>query len=93
MIILIIKVTAITAIEKDTLTISLDNIYYDGNQAYVFVYDNGVARRVDVTVGMTTTDKVSLIEGITDSDAIITTWHPRLADGASVINNELSAAK
>ncbi|MBQ4539457.1 MAG: efflux RND transporter periplasmic adaptor subunit [Oscillospiraceae bacterium] len=89
----VIKVTAITAIEKDTLTISLDNIYYDGNQAYVFVYDNGVARRVDVTVGMTTADKVSLIEGVSDSDAIITTWHPRLADGASVVNNELSAAK
>ena len=89
----VIKVTAITAIEKDTLTISLDNIYYDGNQAYVFVYDNGIARRVDVTVGMTTADKVSLIEGISQNDAIITTWHPRLADGAAVSNNELSANK
>jgi len=89
----VIKVTAITAIEENTLTVSLDNIYYDGNQPYVFVYDNGVARRVDVTVGMTTADKVSLIDGISDSDAIITTWHPRLADGASVVNNELSAAK
>jgi len=89
----VIKVTAITAIEENTLTVSLDNIYYDGNQPYVFVYDNGVARRVDVTVGMTTADKVSLIDGISDSDAIITTWHPRLADGASVVNNELSANK
>ena len=85
----VIKVRAITALEENTLTISLDHIYYDGNQPYVFVYDNGVARRVDVTVGMTTLDKVSITEGISDDDAIITTWHPKLADGAAVKNSEL----
>jgi len=88
----VIKVQAITAIEQDTLTISLDNIYYDGNQPFVYVYDNGIARRVDVVVGMTTTDKVSILEGITDKDAIITTWHPKLEDGAAVSNSTLDGA-
>ncbi len=85
----VIKVEAITAIEENTLTISLDNIYYDGNQPYVYVYDNGTARRVDVVVGMTTTDKVSILEGLSDKDAIITTWHPKLADGAAVSKSTL----
>ena len=85
----VIKVQAITAIEENTLTISLDNIYYDGNQPFVYVYDNGTARRVDVVVGMTTTDKVSILEGISDKDAIITTWHPKLEDGAAVSNSTL----
>jgi len=85
----VIKVQAITALEENTLTVSLDNIYYDGNQPYVYVYDNGTARRVDVTVGMTTTDKVSVTDGLSDDDAIITTWHPKLADGVAVSNPEL----
>ena len=91
----VIKVEAITAIEENTLTISLDNIYYDGNQPFVYVYDNGTARRIDVVVGMTTTDKVSILEGISDKDAIITTWHPKLEDGAAVSNSTLdgTAAK
>lgn len=80
----VVKVTAITAQEKNTLTISLDNVYYDGNQAYVFVYENGIARRRDVTVGMTTVDKVSIVEGLSDTDEVISTWHPRLKDGAEV---------
>lgn len=83
----VVKVTAMTAQEKDTLTISLDNIYYDGNQPYVFLFDNGIARRVDVKVGMTTVDKVSIVEGLSDSDLIISNWHPRLKDGAEVVDS------
>lgn len=92
----VVKVTAITAQEENTLTVSLDNVYYDGNQAYVFVYENGIARRRDITVGMTTVDKVSVVEGLTDSDEIISTWHPRLKDGAEVTTasaTEIAAAQ
>lgn len=84
----VVKVMAITAQEKDTLTVSIDNIYYEGNQPYLYIYDNGAAKRVDITVGMTTADKVS-VTGITAGDAVITTWHPRLKDGAEVTNKQL----
>lgn len=85
----VVKVMAITAQEKGTLTVSVDNVYYEGNQPYLYIYDNGIARRADITVGMTTADKVSVIAGITAGDAVITTWHPRLKDGAEVTNQQL----
>lgn len=85
----VVKVMAITAQEKDTLTVSIDNIYYDGNQPYLYIYDNGTAKRVDIAIGMTTAEKVSVTSGITADDAIITTWHPRLKDGAEVTNKQL----
>ena len=84
----VVKVMAITAQEKDTLTVSIDNVYYEGNQPYLYIYDNGIARRADITVGMTTADKVSVTGGITAGDAVITTWHPRLKDGAEVTNRQ-----
>ncbi|KAF5033962.1 hypothetical protein DSECCO2_601190 [anaerobic digester metagenome] len=89
----VVKVMAITAQEKDTLTVSIDNIYYEGNQPYLYIYDNGAAKRVDVTIGMTTADKVSVTSGITADDAVITTWHPKLKDGAAVTNKQLDDGK
>lgn len=87
----VVKVMAITAQEKDTLTVSIDNIYYEGNQPYLYIYDNGTAKRVDITIGMMTTDKVSVTSGIMADDAIITTWHPSLKDGAAVTNTQLDS--
>ncbi len=85
----VVKVMAITAQEKDALTVPIDNIYYEGNQPYLYIYDNGTARRVDVTIGMMTADKVSVTAGIKADDAVITTWHPRLADGVEVSSKQL----
>lgn len=85
----VVKVMAITAQEKDTLTVSIDNVYYEGNQPYLYIYDNGTAKRADITIGMTTADKVSVTAGIAAHDAVITTWHPRLKDGAEVTNRQL----
>lgn len=87
----VVKVMAVTAQEKNTLTVSIDNIYYEGNQPYLYIYDNGTAKRVDITVGMTTVDKVSVTSGITANDAIITTWHPSLKDGVKVSNKQLDS--
>ncbi|WMJ84622.1 efflux RND transporter periplasmic adaptor subunit [Oscillospiraceae bacterium LTW-04] len=89
----VVKVMAITAQEKDALTVSIDNIYYEGNQPYLYIYDNGTAKRVNITVGMTTVDKVSVTSGITADNAIITTWHPRLKDGVEVSNKQLDSGE
>ncbi len=85
----VVKVMAITAKEQGVLTVSIDNVYYEGNQPYLYIYDNGTARRIDIAIGMTTADKVSVTAGITAGDAIITTWHPQLKDNAEVTNSQL----
>lgn len=85
----VVKVMAITDQEKDAITVSIDNVYYEGNQPYVYIYDSGTAKRVDITIGMATSEKVSVTAGLAAEDAIITTWHPSLKDGAKVTNTQL----
>lgn len=85
----VVKVMAITAQQQDTLTVSINDVYYEGNQPYLYIYENGIAKRADITVGMTTADKVSVTAGITADDAVITTWHPNLKEGAEVTNRQL----
>ncbi|MBP0981626.1 MAG: hypothetical protein J5968_05425 [Oscillospiraceae bacterium] len=41
---------------------------------------------------MTTVDKVSILEGLTDSDRVISNWHPRLKDGAEVVDSDSAPA-
>lgn len=86
----VIKVTAITAQENDAITVPIDYVYYDGNQPYVYIYENDTAKRVDVTLGMSTYDTVSVTDGLSASDAVISTWHPNLKDGAAVHNDEIA---
>ena len=84
-----VKVRASTAKAEETLLLDIDLVEYDENQPYVYVYENGTAVRHDIEIGITSKDTVSVISGITAEDAIISTWHPDLKDGASVTCEEL----
>jgi len=80
----VVKVKASTAKADDALLLSLDLLEYDGNQPYVYVYRDGAAVRTDVTTGISSADEVVILSGLTESDQVITTWHPDLRDGAAV---------
>lgn len=84
-----VKVRASTAKAAETLLLDIDLVEYDENQPYVYVYENGTAVRHDIEIGITSKDTVSVISGITAEDAVISTWHPDLKDGASVTCEEL----
>lgn len=80
----VVKVKASTAKAENALLLSLDLVEYDGNQPYVYVYRDGTAVRVDLTTGISSADEVVILSGLSESDQIITTWHPDLADGVAV---------
>lgn len=80
----VVKVKASTAKAEDALVISLDLVEYDGNQPYVYVYRDGKAVRTDLVTGISSSEEVVVLEGLTSEDQIITTWHPDLKDGAAV---------
>lgn len=85
-----VKVSATTAKAENALTVPLDNVYYDGDQPYVFLYSNedGKARRADLATGMSNEETIVVTDGIDSNSLVITTWHPDLADGVSVVLGE-----
>lgn len=80
-----VKVSAATAKAENVLLIPVDNVYYDGDQPYVFTYESGNAVRKDLVTGMSDAETIVVEEGLQPSSLIITTWHPDLADGAAVL--------
>lgn len=85
----VVKVRASTAEADNVLTLPLNIIEYDENQPYVLVYRNDRAVRCDLELGMSTHEDAEILSGITEQDAIITTWHPELRNGSLVSCKEL----
>ncbi len=88
----VVKVRVSTAHAENVLALPLDYIEYDENQPYVLVYRDGTAVRCDLELGMSTRDSVEIVNGISLTDAVITTWHPELRNGSLVSCPALSSS-
>lgn len=70
---------------KNALTVPPEAIYRDENgQPRVYRVAQGKAAAVDVKLGIQTKDRVELLSGVNESDAVILTGGYGLADGAKV---------
>ena len=83
-----VKVTATTQSAQGVLLVPNDAVYYEDDVAYVYVYENGAARRVEFIAGLSNAQWVEATEGLRGDERIITTWHPDLKDGAAVTLQE-----
>lgn len=72
---------------KDALTVPIDSVYYDNEQAYLFVNENGFARRKDVAVGLSEGGSIEIKEGINANDLVITSWTSGLKEGTKVMTD------
>ncbi|MCR5232881.1 MAG: efflux RND transporter periplasmic adaptor subunit [Lachnospiraceae bacterium] len=72
---------------KDALTVPTESVYYDNDQAYLFVNDNGIARRKDVVVGLSEGDSIEIKEGLNADDLVITSWTSGLKEGTKVMTD------
>lgn len=83
-----VSLSLVTNSVKNEILIPFDAVYYDNDQAYVFVADknNGESRakRRDVTTGAYNNEQIAVIEGISEGDEVITTWGAGLKDGAMI---------
>ena len=78
------KVKLVSATAKDALVIPADYIYYSSGNPYVYVYENGIAKRTFITLGITNDSEYQVTDGITASDRIVSSWTEDIYDGASV---------
>ena len=57
----------------------------EGGQGHIFVVDDGRAHKQPVKVGIAWGEQISIVEGVTDSTAVIVSGHRQVADGTAIV--------
>ena len=70
--------------DKERLLAPLEAVRYDGEQAYVFKVQDGVAVKVQVTTGKEGDDQIELVSGVAAGDLVVVEGGDRLNDGDKV---------
>lgn len=79
-----VKVLADTYRQEEAYLVPYDVVYYDESQAYVYVAEDGIARRRDVSCGIFNEETATILDGISQEDQIITSWSADLRDGVQI---------
>jgi RND family efflux transporter MFP subunit len=79
-----VRVFAETQKAESTVLIPVNAVYHDNGEPYVFIIEDGYAKKVQVETGIFDSQNIQVLSGITIDDRIISTWSARLADGAAV---------
>ncbi len=79
-----VEVNIVTRSREDALVIPRTAVLYQRNQVLVFQFRAGKAVATPVKVGVTEDDRVEIIEGLKEGDAIIVQGAEVLKDGAEV---------
>ncbi len=79
-----VKITAETYAEQNVIVIPYDAVYYDSDSAYVYLSVDGRAVKTRVATGIFDDENIVITEGISQGDAVITSWSPRLLDGVEI---------
>lgn len=77
-------VTTDTYNEKNALIIPYDALYFESEQAYLYIVEDGKAKKVEVTTGLFDESNAVITDGISKDDMVITTWSAQLRDGVKV---------
>lgn len=72
---------SLTLQEREGLVIPEQAVMIRGDQKYVFVADDGVARRVSVQTGSRMPGMVEIVDGLTVDDQVVVTGQDRLSSG------------
>ena len=78
------SLSLVTNAVTDQILIPFDAVYYDNDQAYVFVEEGSKALRRDITAGPYNNEQITVLTGLSGGEHVITTWGAGLKDGAAV---------
>ncbi len=78
------KVRFISQKADNTLIIPVDYVYYSSGNQYVYVYSDGIVKKVYITVGISDDKNYQVLDGITESDQIVSSWTDEIYDGSTV---------
>ncbi len=70
---------------EGVLTVPVDSVYYDNGNPYVYIYNDGIVHRADIQTGISDSDNIQVLSGVSAADQVITTWSPELYEGAPAV--------
>ncbi len=79
-----VSIKTVTRRADKAISVPIDAVYYDGEQAFLYVEEGGNAKRLNVTAGISDEESVEIIEGLTADANVIVTWSGNLRDGVPV---------
>ena len=79
-----VKVTATTQRVENAMVVPLDVVYYQSGKPYVYVMEDGIAKKVFVETGLFDDTQIQITSGLTPNSYLITTWSSQLRDGSKV---------
>ncbi|MBR1892456.1 MAG: efflux RND transporter periplasmic adaptor subunit [Lachnospiraceae bacterium] len=79
-----VTVRTVTRQAKKAISVPVSSVYYDGEQAYVYVNDNGIAKRTDIVTGISDSTNVAVTDGLTADDNIVVSYSSQLTDGVEL---------
>ncbi|MBQ7583057.1 MAG: efflux RND transporter periplasmic adaptor subunit [Lachnospiraceae bacterium] len=86
-----VSIRTITRRTGKALTVPINAVYYDGEQAYVYVNDKGIAKRLDVATGLSDDESIEITGGLFPEAKVIVSWAGSLRDGTELNVKDISA--
>lgn len=79
-----VKLSVISDVVNNVMTLPVDTIYYSGGEAFLYTYDNGIVHQVSIEVGIFDSQLAQIVSGLSMDDKVITTWSSELFEGSQV---------
>lgn len=73
---------------ENTMVVYSDSVIRKEDRAYVFLYDKGIARRVEIKTGISDMFATEILSGISGKDRVLGGWEGELCDGEAVEERE-----
>ncbi len=78
------KLTVVNEHAENVSLLPLDCLYYSNGNPYVYVYEDGLVHKKDLTLGIQNEESAQILSGINAGDQVVQSWTNELYDGASV---------
>ena len=69
---------------ENTLVLPYEYIQTDSDGDYVYVVENGIVTRKNVTIGIASSTQAQILEGLSEGEQVITSGYDTLAEGMTV---------
>ncbi len=79
-----VSLRTITRESPNALTVPVNSVYYDGEQPYVLVHENGIAVRRDIATGLSNEEDIEVTRGLTPMDEVVVSYSTQLKEGVKI---------
>lgn len=79
-----VKINLVTERAENAMLVPVDAIYYSNSNAYVYLYQDGVAKMAQVEVGLYDSESAEILSGLSKDDVVVSTWSSNLYEGAVI---------